>query len=185
MSQQIIRGLEKEYLRAEVPRFDIGDLVNIHVRIHEGGKERVQVFTGTVIARRGSGINEKFTVRRIVAGEGVERIFPLHSPHVARIEVVRTSIVRRAKLYYLRDRVGKSTRLKERRRKRRMAVQVVGEETVAEREAREAEDEAKIRAAKEQARRAKAAEEAAQRKTAAKGAAKAPEADAQADEGHK
>jgi len=148
MSQQIIRDLERQYMKAERPHFEIGDTVGVHVRISEGGKERVQVFTGTVIARRGAGINEKVTVRRIIAGEGVERVFPLHSPQVIRIDVLRSGVTRRAKLYFLRDRVGKATRLKERRAKRRQ-IAVVGEETVAEREAREAEDEAKIRTAEE------------------------------------
>ena len=113
MSQQIIRDLEKQYMRAEAPAFDIGDTLGVHVKIVEAGKERIQVFTGTVIAMRGRGINRKFTVRRIVAGEGVERVFPLHSPKVAGVEVTRRNRVRRAKLYFLRDRVGKATRLQE------------------------------------------------------------------------
>jgi large subunit ribosomal protein L19 len=100
-------------MKKEVPVFHIGDTVNVHVRIVEGEKERVQVYSGTVIARRGQGIGESFTVRRIVNNEGVERIFPVHSPKIASIEIVRGGRVRRAKLYYLRDRVGKSTRLKE------------------------------------------------------------------------
>lgn len=95
--------------------FEIGDQVDVHQRILEGTKERVQVFSGTVIARRGGGIRETFTVRRIVQGEGVERIFPVHSPKIAKVEVKRTGAVRRAKLYYLRDRVGKATRLRERK----------------------------------------------------------------------
>jgi large subunit ribosomal protein L19 len=99
--------------RKDTPEFRIGDTVNVHVRIIEGEKERVQIFSGTVIGRRGHGISENFTVRRIVNNEGVERVFPLHSPKVASVEVVRGGRVRRAKLYYLRDRVGKSTRLKE------------------------------------------------------------------------
>ena len=103
--------------KKDVTAFRIGDQVDIHQRILEGQKERVQVFSGTVIARRGDGLRETFTVRRIVQGEGVERIFPLHSPKIAKIEVKRTGQVRRAKLYYLRDRVGKATRLRERRGK--------------------------------------------------------------------
>jgi large subunit ribosomal protein L19 len=95
--------------------FQIGDTVDVHVRILEGQKERIQVFSGVVIARRGSGMREMFTVRRIVQSEGVERIFPLQSPKIAKIEVKRTGRVRRAKLYYLRDRVGKATRLRERK----------------------------------------------------------------------
>jgi large subunit ribosomal protein L19 len=90
--------------------------VDVSVRIVEGEKERIQVFTGTVIARKGAGVNESFTVRRIVAGEGVERVFPLHSPRVAQIKVVRKAHVRRAKLYFLRNRIGKATVLRERRR---------------------------------------------------------------------
>ncbi|MBN2582893.1 MAG: 50S ribosomal protein L19 [Planctomycetes bacterium] len=148
MSQQIIREVETEYLKGEKPQFDIGDTVGVHVRIVEGDKERVQVFRGTVIARRGRGTNEKFTVRRIVAGEGVERIFPLHSPRVTKIEVVRSGVTRRAKLYFLRDRVGKSTRLKERRVVQKKTVHVEGEESIAEAEARRVEEEAKIAAAK-------------------------------------
>lgn len=100
-------------MKTEVPSFKIGDTVNVSVRIVEGEKERVQLFSGTVIARRGSGISENFTVRRIVNNEGVERVFPLHSPKIAGVEVLRGGRTRRAKLYYLRDRVGKSTRLKE------------------------------------------------------------------------
>jgi large subunit ribosomal protein L19 len=100
-----------------IPDFEIGDQVDVHQRILEGQKERIQVFGGTVIARRGEGMRESFTVRRIVQGEGVERIFPLHSPKIAKVEVKRTGEVRRAKLFYLRDRVGKATRLRERRTK--------------------------------------------------------------------
>jgi len=100
-------------LKEDLPEFHVGDTVNVHVRIVEGEKERIQVFRGTVIARRGSGIGETFTVRRIVNREGVERIFPIHSPKVANVEVVRSGKVRRAKLYYLRDRIGKATRLKD------------------------------------------------------------------------
>jgi large subunit ribosomal protein L19 len=103
-------------LKDHPPEFEIGDTVDVHTKILEGEKERIQVFTGTVIARSGSGINETFTVRRIVAGEGVERKFPVHSPRVDKIEVKRASVVRRAKLYFLRDRIGKAVRLKERRR---------------------------------------------------------------------
>lgn len=97
-------------------RFEIGDTVDVHTRILEGEKERIQVFTGTVIAMSGRGNREMFTVRRIVAGEGVERKFPMNSPKIAKVEVKRSSVVRRAKLYFLRDRVGKAVRLKERRR---------------------------------------------------------------------
>jgi len=117
MSQQIMNKVEKSCLKDEPPQFDIGDTVDVHTRILEGDKERIQVFSGTVIARSGSGTREMFTVRRIVAGEGVERKFPVHSPRVATVEVKRSSVVRRAKLYFLRDRIGKAVRLKERRRR--------------------------------------------------------------------
>jgi large subunit ribosomal protein L19 len=100
-------------MKAEIPSFRIGDTVNVSVRIVEGEKERTQIFTGTVIGRKGSGVQETFTVRRIVNNQGVERVFPIHSPKVAGVEVVRSGKARRAKLYYLRDRIGKSTRLKE------------------------------------------------------------------------
>ena len=116
MNQRLMDLVEKDSLKTEVPEFEIGDTVEVHTKILEGEKERVQVFAGTVIARNGGGSREMFTVRRIVAGEGVERQFPLHSPRVGQVVVQRSSIVRRAKLYFLRDRVGKATRLKERRR---------------------------------------------------------------------
>ena len=102
-------------MKAEVPYFEIGDTVDVHCRILEGDKQRIQIFSGVVIARSGSGTREMFSVRRIVQGEGVERKFPLHSPRVDKIEVKRAGVVRRAKLYYLRDRVGKAVRLRERR----------------------------------------------------------------------
>ena len=117
MSHQLLEKAEEPSLKAEVPEFEIGDTVDVHTRILEGDKERVQIFNGVVIARSGSGTRDMFTVRRIVAGEGVERKFPLHSPKIAKIEVKRSGVVRRAKLYFLRDRVGKAIRLKERRRK--------------------------------------------------------------------
>ena len=117
MKNKLISLVEETSLKPEIPKFEIGDTVDVHQRILEGQKERVQVFSGVVIARRGEGMRESFTVRRIVQGEGVERVFPLHSPRIAKIEVKRTGRVRRAKLYYLRDRVGKATRLRERRPK--------------------------------------------------------------------
>ena len=116
MNQKLIEAAEKSSLKDEAPQFEIGDTVDVHTKILEGDKERIQIFTGTVIARSGSGSREMFTVRRIVAGEGVERKFPLHSPRIAKVEVKRSSVVRRAKLYFLRGRVGKAVRLKERRR---------------------------------------------------------------------
>ena len=107
--------IESEYLRDNIPDFGAGDTVKVHVRVVEGGRERVQVFEGVVIARSGSGVRETFTVRKVAFGVGVERIFPVHAPIVAKIEVARRGDVRRAKLYYLRDRVGKATRIKEKR----------------------------------------------------------------------
>ena len=115
MSHKIMELVEKSSLKEEAPEFEVGDTVDVHTKILEGEKERIQVFNGTVIARSGSGTREMFTVRRIVAGEGVERKFPLHSPRIEKVEVKRRSVVRRAKLYFLRDRIGKATRLKERR----------------------------------------------------------------------
>jgi large subunit ribosomal protein L19 len=117
MKNRLIAVVEEMSLKKEIPQFEIGDTVDVHQRILEGQKERVQVFSGVVIARRGEGMRAMFTVRRIVQGEGVERKFPLHSPKIAKIEVKRTGQVRRAKLYYLRDRVGKATRLRERKPK--------------------------------------------------------------------
>jgi len=116
MSQELMNLVEKTTMREDVPQFDIGDTVDVHMKIMEGNKERIQVFSGTVIAKSGGGSREMFIVRRIVAGEGVERKFPLHSPRIEKVEVKRSSVVRRAKLYYLRDRVGKAVRLKERRK---------------------------------------------------------------------
>ena len=117
MSQQILASVEKMSLKPaeELQKFEIGDTVDVHTKILEGEKERIQVFSGIVIARSGSGSKEMFTVRRIVAGEGVERKFPLHSPRIAKIDVKRSAVVRRAKLYYMRERSGKSARLRERR----------------------------------------------------------------------
>ena len=109
-----LHDVEKPYMKPEIPKdFRIGDSVEVGLRIREGDKERIQTFAGTVIATRGSGIQASVTVRRIVAGEGVELSVPLHSPKVVGIKVVRRGRVRRAKLYYLRDRVGKATRIKE------------------------------------------------------------------------
>jgi large subunit ribosomal protein L19 len=115
VSQELLKKAAESSMKKDTPEFQIGDTVNVSVRIVEGEKERIQVFNGTVIARRGSGISETFTVRRIINNEGVERAFPIHSPKVSAIEVVSRGKARRAKLYYLRDRVGKATRLKERK----------------------------------------------------------------------
>jgi large subunit ribosomal protein L19 len=116
MSQAILDLVEKSSLKENPPEFEIGDTVDVHLKILEGNKERIQVFTGVVIGRSGSGSREMFSVRRIVAGEGVERKFPVHSPRIEKVEVKRSGVVRRAKLYFLRGRVGKAVRLKERRR---------------------------------------------------------------------
>ena len=115
---ETIESVVAGQLRPEVAdvNFSIGDTLNIHYRIIEGEKQRIQVFQGVLIAARGRGVNSMITVRRIVANEGVERIFPLHSPRIAKIEIVRRGDARRAKLYYLRDRVGKSRRLRDQRR---------------------------------------------------------------------
>jgi len=116
MKNRLLVLAEATDLKKDGTDFTIGDQVEVHQRILEGQKERVQVFSGVVISRRGEGMREMFTVRRIVQGEGVERVFPVNSPKIAKIEVKRTGRVRRAKLYYLRDRVGKATRLRERRK---------------------------------------------------------------------
>jgi len=117
MSQDLIRLVEKSSLKADPPQFEIGDTVDVHTKILEGDKERVQIFSGTVIARSGSGTREMFIVRRIVAGEGVERKFPIHSPRIEKVDVKRKGVVRRAKLYFLRERIGKAVKLRERRGK--------------------------------------------------------------------
>jgi len=117
VSHELLKLAVQSSMKEDPPQFRIGDTVRVSVRIIEGDKERTQVFMGTVIARRGAGISENFTVRRIVNNEGVERVLPVHSPRIAGIEVVRSSRVRRAKLLFLRDRIGKATRLKEARRK--------------------------------------------------------------------
>ena len=121
MSHPIIQELDKanKIRQDEETTFIVGDTVDVHCRIVEGEKERVQIFTGTVISRSGSGVNEKFTVRRLVSGEGVERIFPLHSPRIDKIVSKRRGRTKRAKLYYLRDRIGKATRLREDTRAKR------------------------------------------------------------------
>ena len=115
MSHKIMQLVEQASMKENKPEFEIGDTVDVHTKILEGNKERIQVFSGVVIARSGSGTREMFVVRRIVAGEGVERKFPVHSPKIEKIEVKRRSVVRRAKLYFLRQRSGKAVRLKERR----------------------------------------------------------------------
>ncbi len=115
---EIIESVVEKQLKpkSEMPNFTVGDTVDVHYKIVEGDKERIQVFQGVFIAERGRGVNKMITIRRIVANEGVERIFPLHSPRIAKIDVVRRGDARRAKLYYLRNRVGKSRRLRDQRR---------------------------------------------------------------------
>lgn len=108
-----ISAFVNEQLKTELPKFEIGDTVVVHNKIIEGSRERIQLFEGTVIAKRNGGISETFTVRRIAYGVGVEKTFPLHSPKVAKVEVIRHGKVRRAKLYYVRDRVGKAAKVKE------------------------------------------------------------------------
>ena len=108
-----LKTIAAESLKSELPAFGIGDTVKVHVNIREGDRERIQMFEGTVIARKGSGIAETFTVRRVSYGVGVERVFPLNSPNVKGVDVIRKGRVRRSKLYYLRDRVGKAAKVKE------------------------------------------------------------------------
>lgn len=108
-----LKLIAQDSLKAEIPVVEIGDTVKVYVKIREGEKERIQIFEGTVIARRGSGVSETFTVRRISYGVGVEKVFPIHSPNVAKVELVRHGKIRRSKLYYLRDRVGKAAKVKE------------------------------------------------------------------------
>ena len=115
MKSRILDKIEQEQSKDEVPEFNVGDSVRVHVTIREGEKERVQVFAGIVIARDGGGSTQTFTVRRVSYGEGVERVFPLHSPNVGKVEVERRGKARRAKLYYLRDRSGKNFKVKEKR----------------------------------------------------------------------
>ncbi|NLY67632.1 MAG: 50S ribosomal protein L19 [Tissierellia bacterium] len=112
----IIKALEEEQMKKDLPEFNVGDTIQVHYRIKEGNRERIQVFEGTVLKRQGGGIRETFTVRRISYGVGVERTFPLHSPRVEKIVVTRRGKVRRAKLYYLRERQGKAAKVKEKTR---------------------------------------------------------------------
>lgn len=116
MTMDVIKTLEQEQLRTDLPEFGPGDTVKVHVKVVEGNNERIQVFEGVVIRKRGGGLRETFTVRKVSQGVGVERTFPLHSPRIDKIEVVRHGKVRRARLYYLRDRSGKAARIKELRR---------------------------------------------------------------------
>ena len=115
MSQQLIKAVTQSYMRNDIPEFRAGDTVRVHVKIKEGDRERIQIFEGLVIGRHGGGVSETYTVRKISSGVGVERIFPVHSPMVAKIEVVRLGKVRRAKLSYIRSLSAKAARIKERR----------------------------------------------------------------------
>ena len=126
MTQSIIKQVEESQLKTDLPEVGVGDTVDVHVRIIEGSKERIQVFSGVVVKKQGGGLSETITVRRIVANEGVERILPLHSPKIAKIEVKRHGHTRRARLYYLRQRVGKKRRLRDRRRGLGHALVVTG-----------------------------------------------------------
>ena len=116
MTHKLMELVNTKNMKEKPPEFEIGDTVDVHCLILEGEKKRTQVFTGTVIGRSGSGSTEMFVVRRIVAGQGVERKFPVHSPRISKVEVKRSSVIHRAKLYFLRDRIGKAVRLKERRK---------------------------------------------------------------------
>lgn len=111
-----LKLIAQDSLREEMPVLNIGDTVKVHVKIKEGERERIQVFEGTIIAKKHGGINETFTVRRVAHGVGIERVFPVHSPSVSKVEIIRSGRVRRGKLYYLRDRVGKAAKVKEARK---------------------------------------------------------------------
>lgn len=115
MATDVVREIEREQMRSDLPVFAPGDMVRVHVKVVEGERERIQIFEGVVLRRMGGGLTETFTVRKISQGVGVERTWPIHSPRVDKIEVTRRSKVRRAKLYYLRERTGRAARLKERR----------------------------------------------------------------------
>ena len=116
MNQNIIKTIENEQLRNDLPQFNVGDTVKVHLKVKEGKRERIQIFEGTVIKRQNGGVGETFTVRKISYGVGVEKTLPLHSPKIEKIEIVREGRVRRAKLNYLRDRLGKSAKVKEKKK---------------------------------------------------------------------
>lgn len=115
MNIEIIKKIEKDNMKNEVPKFNVGDTVKVHVKVVEGKRERIQIFEGLVLKKQNGGISETFTVRKISYGIGVERTFPIHSPKIEKVEVVRRGKVRRARLHYIRDRVGKATKVKEKR----------------------------------------------------------------------
>jgi len=133
----IIQKLENSQLKTNICDFRVGDTIRVHTRIIEGEKERIQIFTGTVIARKGSGLSETFSVHRVAYGEGMERIFPLHSPRISKIEVVKEGVVRRSKLYYLRGTSGKKSKVKSSHGRRKVAAKVVAEEVQSAPEATE------------------------------------------------
>jgi large subunit ribosomal protein L19 len=160
MQAKLLEVIDAATARTDIPEFRVGDTIDIHQKLLDGAKERVQVFSGVVLGRSGGGVRETVTVRRIVQGEGVERIFPLHSPRIAKIEVKKAGMVRRAKLFYLRDRVGKATKIKD-DLKRQVAID----------KAIKASEEAAAKAAQEAA--AKVKSEGGTSKRAAKKAAKA------------
>lgn len=134
MSDAIIADVQKSHLRTDLPVIHAGDTVDVHVKIIEGEKSRIQVFQGVVLKKQNGGLEETFTVRRIVANEGVERTFPIHSPRIEKIDIVRRGDARRAKLYFLRDRVGKKRRLRDRRR----GIETVTKQEAAQQQAHEA-----------------------------------------------
>lgn len=134
----VIQKLEKEQLKKNIPHFNVGDTVRVHTRIIEGEKERVQIFTGTVIARKGTGISETFSVHRVAYGEGMERVFPLHSNRIAKIEIVKEGKVRRGKLYYLRGTSGKAAKVKGRVGRGKVRAQASTEESENQNNATEA-----------------------------------------------
>ena len=117
MQSKLLQAVEDAQIKKDLPNIQVGDTIDVHQRILEGQKERVQIFNGVVIAIKGRGLSHTITVRRTVQGEGVERVFPIHSPKISKIDIKRSGVVRRAKLYYMRKRVGKATRLKERKGK--------------------------------------------------------------------
>ena len=129
---RVIQKLEQTQMKKDLEQFRIGDTVRVHTRIVEGEKERIQVFTGTVIARKGAGISETFSVHRVAFGEGMERVFPLHSPRIAKIEVVKEGHVRRAKLYYLRGTAGKASKVKGRFTMRKKVAESISSSVSAE-----------------------------------------------------
>jgi len=152
----IVDEIEKENMKEKAPQFKVGDLVDVHVRTVEGEKERIQIFNGTVISKKGSGNRVTFTVRRVVQGEGVERVFPVHSPNIVDIVVKKSHKIRRAKLYYLRDRKGKSARLKEIRRKVKKTSNVENTDTIVAAEEPVESKEASVEVAKAPKAKAKA-----------------------------